>query len=188
MEEIWKDVVGYEGLYQVSNLGRVKSLYKKNGAILKAYPNGFGYLIVSLFVNGNSKKHKVHRLVANAFIPNIHNLPCVNHKDENKTNNFVFVNTDGSIDYEKSNLEWCTYKYNTNYGNAQDRRVVTMFEKYNKWPNSRAIIQFTKDNSFVKEYVSAAAAEEENGFNRKGIGMCASGKLKTYKGFVWRYK
>lgn len=116
------------------------------------------------------------------------NIDCVNHKDENKTNNFVFVNTDGSIDYEKSNLEWCTYKYNTNYGNAQDRRVVTMFEKYNKWPNSRAIIQFTKDNSFVKEYVSAAAAEEENGFNRKGIGMCASGKLKTYKGFVWRYK
>lgn len=118
MEEIWKDIKGYEGLYQVSNYGRVKSLdrihnhiYKSvckpkfyKGKIISANNNGHGYLWVVLCKNNKIMHKYIHRLVAEAFIPNPNNLPQVNHKDENMQNNCV------------DNLEWCTAKYNCNYG------------------------------------------------------------------------
>ena len=106
LEEIWKDIQGYEGQYMVSNLGRVKSFKKNsNGNILKISDDGNGYKQISLYKNGKSKTWKIHRLVAIAFIPNPNDLPQVNHKDEDPSNNCV------------DNLEWCDGKYNSNYGN-----------------------------------------------------------------------
>lgn len=115
VEEIWVDIKGYEGLYQVSNLGRVKSLeridslgHKRKEKIFKPQKNK-GYLRVSLWKDGKGKKYSIHRLVAIAFIPNPDNLPEVNHKDENKFNNNV------------DNLEWCTVAYNNTYGTRIQR-------------------------------------------------------------------
>ena len=110
MEE-WKDIIGYEGLYQVSNLGRVR----RSGKILKGGYNNKGYHTINLCKKGISKSFFVHRLVAIAFIPNPNNLPIVNHKDENPKNNCI------------ENLEWCTYKYNANYGTARERQAQTYF-------------------------------------------------------------
>ena len=119
-EEIWRPIVGYEGLYEVSNTGRVRSLdryvkcdYEKyrlhKGKVLSPGKDKDGYLSVVLSCNGKHKKIAVHRLVAQAFIPNPDDLPIINHKDEDKTNNRV------------DNLEWCTVKYNMNYGTRNIR-------------------------------------------------------------------
>lgn len=109
MEE-WKDIKGYEGIYQISNKGRVKSLNridlrgnKVNEKIREGTIDNTGYKIISLSKNGKEKKYSIHRLVAQAFLPNPNNLPVVNHKDENKLNNNV------------ENLEWCTQEYNVKY-------------------------------------------------------------------------
>lgn len=112
---MWKDVVGYEGLYTVNEFGDVKSTprngTKNGGKILNKCINSYGYVTANLTVKGKCKRVAVHRVVAEAFIPNPLNLPCVNHKDENKQNNHV------------ENLEWCTYKYNSNYGTGIERRI-----------------------------------------------------------------
>lgn len=119
--EIWKDIPDYEGLYQVSNLGRVKS-FKRNGnskdRILKPSKNRCGYLQVILYKNRKTETFTVHRLVALAFISNPLNLPCINHKDENKENNNI------------SNLEWCTQQYNATYNNAHIKRGLNKRGKY----------------------------------------------------------
>ena len=117
MEEIWKDIQGYEGLYRVSNLGRVKSFHKAKEHILSPGKDKDGYFQVQLYKNGINKMRKVHRLVAQAFISNPNNLPQINHKDENKQNNNV------------DNLEWCTNEYNHNYGTAVKRAA----EKRRGW-------------------------------------------------------
>jgi hypothetical protein len=122
MEEIWRDIEGYEGLYQVSNLGRVKSLYRvtisNSGRrytcqemILRQGVSTRNYRNVVLRKNCSSKTYSVHQLVARAFIPNPDNLPMINHKDENPSNNCV------------DNLEWCTAKYNSNYGTSVERML-----------------------------------------------------------------
>lgn len=110
--ELWKDVEGYEGKYQVSNWGRVRNA--KRNIIIKPYLNHKGYEKVSLSrgTKGNTNKHRVHRLVAQAFIPNPNNLPQVNHKDGNKRNNSV------------SNLEWCTNAQNAHHAVLMRRGVV----------------------------------------------------------------
>ena len=115
MAEVWKDVVGYEGLYQVSNLGRLKSAPRPRtkGGLLKPQYDRKGYLTFGLCKNGKSKMAKIHRLVAEAFIPNPGKLPEVNHKDEQKDNNCV------------ENLEWCTTQYNSNYGTRVARIAAT---------------------------------------------------------------
>ena len=118
--ENWRDIVGYEGLYQVSNLGMIKSLdrivscrwgqnKRLNGNLLSMTPDPDGYLSVALSKQGKRKTYRVHKLVAQAFIPNPEKLPSINHKDENKTNNNV------------KNLEWCTVKYNNNYKDRQQK-------------------------------------------------------------------
>ena len=114
VEEIYKDIKDLEGLYQVSNLGNVKSLnYHRSGKskLLKPGKDKNGYLFVILSKNGKMKTFRVHRLVAETFIPNPNNLPCVNHKDENPSNNNI------------SNLEWCDYQYNNSYGN-HNKKIV----------------------------------------------------------------
>ena len=163
-KEYWKPVVGYEGLYEVSNWGRVKSLKFGKEKILKPSKNKktkHGYLQVALWKNGQYKRYYVHRLVAEAFIDNPNNYKEVNHKDENKTNNVV------------SNLEWCDRKYNQNYG--------TRTEKC-----SKKVYQYTLDGKFVKEWESIAECGR-NGFNQGGICKCCNGKQKIYRGFIWRY-
>lgn len=124
MKEVWKDVVGHEGLYEVSNTGKVRSLtrlicvegrkpYIRKGKELKPIVNRLGYPQISLYSQfPHYKKAKIHRLVAEAFLNNPHNLPEVNHKDEDKLNNHV------------SNLEFCTHAYNMNYGTMRERSVA----------------------------------------------------------------
>ena len=168
MKEIWKDKKDYEGRYQVSNWGRVKSLKRKNvlkEKILKPYVDKDGYLTVML--NNPRKTFLVHRLVAEAFIPNPDNLPQVNHKDENKQNNVVI------------NLEWCDVKYNNEYNNGQKRRAIKRL---------KPILQYTLDGEFVREWESAKQAEREGGFNNVCICKCCRGHIKYHKGFRWSYK
>ena len=154
MTEEFRDIPGYEGLYEVSNLGRVR----RNGKILKPWKNNWGYLLVSLCKNGIVRNARIHRLVALAFIPNPQNLPQVNHKDEDKTNNAV------------SNLEWCTAGYNINYS------------------QSKPVLQFDKSGNFITEYKSIIEAERITGISNGKISLCCQGKFKTAGGFVWKYK
>lgn len=119
--EIWKDIEGYEGLYQVSNMGNVKSLnYKRSGKerLLKPRKNKLGYMFVGLYKDNKPKNFRVHRLVAMTFLENPNNLSCVNHKDENPSNNHV------------DNLEFCTHEYNMNYGTIKERKSKKMKGKF----------------------------------------------------------
>lgn len=165
-KEIWKDIKNYEGLYQVSNWGRVRSLKFGKIRILKACKDKDGYLIVTLYKSGQSKIFKVHRLVAETFIPNPDNLPITNHKNELKYDNRV------------ENLEWCDAKYNTNYGNGIKKRI----EK-----TSKPIFQFTLDGVLVKEWPSINEVGRY-GFSRRHITACCRGERKTHKGYIWKYK
>ena len=157
-----KDVVGYEGLYAVTSCGKVYSYkYKK---FLKPWDNGDGYLRVGLCKDNERKEYKIHRLVAEAYIPNPENLPQINHKDENKANNCL------------QNLEWCDASYNTNYGTRNE-----------KISNSRKkpILQYTLDGEFIREWPSATDVRNEVNGN---ICNCLKGKLPSAYGFKWVYK
>ena len=164
MIEIWKDIEGYENLYQVSNLGRVKSLnYNHTGKekIMKAKKDK-GYLRVQLYKDGKPKFYSVHRLVATSFLPNPNNLSQVNHIDEDKSNNIV------------DNLEWCSAKYNSNYGT----RIQRIVEKNNKQV-------LCVETGVV--YPSTMQVEREIGFLQCNISKACCGKYKTAYGFHWRY-
>ena len=179
MKEIWKDIQGYEGKYQVSNLGNVKSLNylrKRIEHLLGLYSRR-GYLCVVLSKNGIHKNFSVHRLTAQAFIENPENLPQVNHIDDNKLNNRV------------ENLEWCTAKYNSNYGTHNERMLKTK-KLRNCETYARIVSQFTLDGKFVKEYNSITEAERCTGIKRGNICYCCK-NIKGYKsagGFKWKYK
>lgn len=168
-KEIWKPIKGYEGLYEVSNTGKVKSLggkrTKKYESILKQVKTNC-YLQVTLCKDGKIKNCRVHRLVATAFLHNPENLPEVNHKDENKENNRV------------DNLEWCSRKYNNNYGTLRERMVKKL---------SKPVLQYTKTGEFIREW-SSTHEVGKNGFRQGNIVNCCNGKLKTAYGFIWKYK
>lgn len=191
--EVWRDIESYEGLYQVSNFGRVRSLDKMQnfngsisehkGRILKLVDSK-GYRIVDLSKNNISLSMLVHRLVANAFIPNPYNLPQINHKDEIKDNNFVFVNKDGSVDLDKSNLEWCTAKYNTNYGGANIERSLKQRNDRNK---SKLTAMYTLSGNLIDIYPSAREASRLTGVPTTLIYKCCRGDNKTAKGFIFKY-
>ena len=182
INEIWRPIKGYEGLYEVSNLGRIKSLKrlvkKWDGyrivpeKILTPRANNRGYLRINLCKDGITKTFSPHRLVAEAFIPNPDNLPCVNHKDENPLNNVV------------SNLEWCTYSYNNSYGTRLER----VRDKQINGKKSKPVLQYTIDGEFVREWPSAMDAERNGGFSSACIYMCCKGKIKKHQGCIWRYK
>lgn len=164
--EIWRDIKDYEGLYQVSNLGRVKSLKYGKEKILKGYKYRGGYLRVDLYKERKVKHFPIHRLVASAFINNPNNLPQVNHKDEDKTNNCA------------ENLEYCDSSYNTNFGTRNER----IAEK-----NKIKILQFTKDGELVRKWDSASQVERVLGFYHSDISKCCNGKRKSVGGFKWCY-
>lgn len=180
-KEIWRAIKGYEDLYEVSNLGRVKSLSKfhctsKNHSslgywskekILKPIKNYRGALRVILVINGKKSAFYIHRLVAEAFIPNPDNLSQVNHKDENVKNNKV------------DNLEWCTAQYNSNYGNRNNKIL-----KHIKKP----ILQYNLDGKFIKEYESITQANKETHIPISSISACCVGQRKKTNGYIFKFK
>lgn len=161
MTEAWKAIDGYEG-YEVSSLGRVRSLKFGKEKFLKPGNNGWGYLVVNLCKDGKVKRMKVHRLVASAFIPNPLNLETVNHKDKNRTNN------------NAGNLEWMTRTDNLAYSQPQlAERQIRMLDK--------------QTGELLATFKSTKEAERVTGINVGGICWACKGRYKSAGGFVWRY-
>ena len=180
MEEIWKDVDGYEGKYQISKLGNVMSLnYAGRGYARKLTPkcNNSGRLWVELLDGGKRKCMLIHRLVALAFIPNPENLPQINHKDENPKNNAV------------ENLEWCDQKYNIRYSlerHPERYKEKRQTAKYGRRLNLK-VDQFDKDGNFIKRWPNSRTIHVETKMSDWGISECCRGNRKTAHGFIWRY-
>lgn len=181
MEEVWKPVRGFEGLYEVSNLGQIKSLsrtvHRKNnrnqyikGRIIRPAKTLDGYLRICLLKSGKRKSFLVHRLVAEAFIPNPKKLLEVNHKDEDKQNNNV------------NNLEWCSRKYNNNYKNHNVK--VSRANKNGK--KSKPLLQLDLNDNVIKKWPSTQEASR-HGFSQGGVSGCCRGKYKQYKEYHWEY-
>lgn len=174
--EIWKDIKGYEGLYQVSNLGRVKNL--KTNYLLKENTSFGLYKMVALCVRYKKRLFSIHRLVAQAFIPNPLNKKEVNHLDGNKYNNNV------------SNLEWATRKENAQHAIKMGLQTKEQLAKAvsSMTAKTRKPILQIKDGKVVKEYESARQASRMNNFCISAICHCANGKYKSMYGYEWRYK
>lgn len=168
MKEIWKEIKGYPN-YMVSNMGQVKSLnYNHTGRekIMKPSVNKSGYLLICLSKNSYIKNYYLHRLVAEAFIPNPNNLPQVNHKNEIKDDNKV------------ENLEWCDQKYNNNY-NGRQKRIAAKRKKITLQINPNT-------NEIIKEFPSTIEVKRQLGLTH--ISDCCKGKRKTCGGFKWEFK
>lgn len=187
-EEIWKDIKGFEGIYQVSSLGSVRSLdriiKRKNGIpqtlkgkVLSPGINPCGYAFVCLGNMGNSKPYRVHRLVADVFVSNPNNYPVVNHKDENKLNNSV------------DNLEWCTYSYNTKYNGGMMKRVITRNKKHS-YGCEKKVFQYDLKNNLVKVWDSLMSIGRVLGYSYSNIANCCNeiGHRHTAYGYKWSYK
>lgn len=188
MEE-WKSIEGYEEKYLISNKGNVKSLYDKSGNyreyILVSRNAKNGYLYVNLYKNSKSKTKKIHRLVAEAFIPNINNLPCINHIDGNKHNNCI------------DNLEWCSYSENTKkaielglidkekfFKSGKDN---IMYNKHGKeHPSSIPVLQYDLKGNFIKRWDNIKEAEKT--LKLFHISNCCKGSRKTCGGYKWKYE
>jgi hypothetical protein len=174
MEEIWKPIKGYEGRYEVSNLGRVKSYVVDhiNGTIRKGIKTRIGYLTVTLYdTNGNIKTHPIHRLVASAFIPNPNGYPQVNHKDEDKTNNHA------------DNLEWCTALYNVRYGTRLARHRQSMICNPHL---SRKVCSVDADGN-IEHFDSIGEAERVTGNSHSNIVRALKGRTKRCGKRQWFY-
>lgn len=174
MKEIWKPIEGYEGLYEVSNLGRVRSLPRATtkGKVLKPRLTKFGYARVNLWRNGKSRLFLVHRLVAAAFISNPENKPQVNHIDENKANNCA------------DNLEWCTNLENHNHGTINQRISATQTNDPNK---SKPVAMFSKCGDLLGIFPSMSEAERKTGICPQCISCCCNGKYKSAGGYIWKF-
>lgn len=187
MQEIWKDIPNYEGLYQVSNLGNIKSLSKiierKNGYKLsikerniKKWLANNGYYMVSLWKNSKGKFITIHRLVAQAFLDNKTNLPCINHKDGNKLNNNI------------NNLEWCSYGYNEKEAYKLKLKEPFWLNKKGKDNcNSKKINQYDLYGNFIKTWNSLSDITRELKIHTSNISKCCKGKLKKTGGYIWKY-
>lgn len=195
--EIWKDIIGYEGLYQVSNLGRVKSLERivicGNGCggmhtvkekILTPHIEKNGYLRVNLKNLGKSNKLSIHKLVAQAFIPNPNNKQQIDHINTDRTDNRV------------ENLRWVTAKENCNNPlTLENKRFANMGNKnpmYNKrgilHHKSKPVIQLTLNNELIKRWDNACIAHKTMNYNQGNISACCRGKIKKYKGYKWGFE
>ena len=180
MEEIWKDIDGYEGLYQISNLGNVKSLnycgrgYAKN---LTPKCNNSGRLWVELRGRGNPKQMLIHRLVGMAFIPNPNNYPQINHIDENPKNNRV------------ENLEWCTGSYNIQYFLERHPRQwhPNLTSRGRKVIRTKQIVQLDLSGNVVRVWDNLVSIRHETGWNDWHIEECCKGNRHKAKGYIWRY-
>ena len=189
MNEIWRTAVYdgeiYEELYKVSNLGRILSLdYRRTGKaeLMTPRKRKNGYFQVNLWKNGKYKTCLVHRLIAETFLENPENKPEVNHIDEDKTNNFVFLNEDGSVDKEKSNLEWKSPKDNCNHGTRNER----IAKANTNGIRSKPVLQLSLDGDLIREWPSVAECGR-NGFSQSAVAACCNGKRKTHKGFLWMF-
>lgn len=165
MEEVWKDVVGYEGLYKISNLGNVFSNYA--GRILTPGTTKDGYKYVSLSKNKEKQMKTIHRLVATAFLSNPNNLPIVNHKDENPANNHA------------DNLEWCTHLYNCIYNDAHIKRGKLL---------AKRVYRYNELGELFEEYNSVREAERILNASSGDIVDCCNSNLMTYLNSVWSYE
>lgn len=161
MEEIWKTLLEYDGFYQISNYGNIKSFYNNEEKLLKKNIDRYGYEYVELYntTNKSRKKYKIHRLVAQYFCDGYFENAVVNHKDENKLNN------------KSDNLEWCDIKHNNSYG-----------------IKVKQIIQYDKQMNCIQEWDSAMSASQDLNIDASAITKCCRGKKKTYKGYIWKYK
>ena len=176
-KEIWRPVKDYENDYEVSNFGRVKSVKFNRNKIMKCKKTPLGYFVIGLRKNGGKKFYFVHRLVAYAFIPNPNNLPFINHKNEDKTDNRV------------ENLEWCDATYNNNYGN----RIKTATDKTrgrHNTKNSIPVCQYDLNNNLITVWPSAAEIKRQLGYDATSIARCCKKRPRyiTAYGCIWRYK
>lgn len=180
--EEWRDVVGCEGRYQVSNFGNVRSLFFNR--LVSVFTKSNGYKCVTLhYKRGKHTVFYIHRLVAQAFLPNPDSLPQINHKDENKANNNV------------DNLEWCTCQYNVNYGTGIKRRNNTKgfknrFFDHEKMSKRfrRKVNQYSLDGTLIKQWSwSGEAVKALNLKQANSIRYCCRNEGKTAHGYVWRY-
>ena len=167
--EEWRDVKGYENLYQVNRKGEVRSNHKGYWEKLSAGLSSCGYRNFLFHKDGKRKNMRGNRLVAEAFIPNPNNLPFVNHKDENPLNDCV------------ENLEWCTHEYNVNYGTLPERR-----SRFN--PKNRPVCMFDVDGTFIREFYNINEAAKFVNGKHTCILRCCCNKVFCYKGYIWRYK
>lgn len=174
MKEVWKDVKGYEGLYQISNFGNVKSFigydhskkkYVKREKILT--PSIGEYKKVQLFKNKKRSTYYIHRLVAQSFVPNPNNYRIVNHKDENKYNNYA------------DNLEWCTHQENMNYGTKQNKHSNKISKYY--------VMQYDLDGNLIKKWNNLREISLNTNYKRASISYCCRKKRKTAYGYKWEY-
>ena len=185
--EIWKPVVGYEGLYECSNLGRVRSLnynHTNKPKLLKQDLCKNGGLRVTLY-NRTKKRFLVHRIVAEAFIPNPYNKPEIDHINTIRTDNTVCLNEDGSVNYDKTNLRWVTHKENMNNPITHTKSINS---KLNYTYNMKAVKQFSKDGTFIQEYKCTREAERATNIDHRSINKCCKGIYKTAGGYIWKYK
>ena len=189
--EIWRTAIvngePWEN-YQVSNFGRILSLnYNHTGKaeLMTPVDNSAGYLTVHLSKNKISKTFNVHRLVAETFLENPENKPCINHKiegDEGKKINMVIFNEDGSVNKEKTTIEWTTYEENNNYATRNERIAKTM----TNGKTSKKVLQLSLTGEFIREWESTQECGR-NGFNQGNIVSCCQGKRKSADGFRWEY-
>ena len=194
--EIWKDIKNYEGLYQISNLGRVKSLERKvknkngyrvvNEKILKPILNNKGYYTYGLRKNSKLEQFLLHRLIGENFLENKNNYPCINHKDGNKLNNNI------------DNLEWCTYEHNVKEAFRLGLNTYTFQKnfKHNYWIGkfgkehncSKSVLQYDMNENLINEWDSITNASRETNINYYSISNNCRGKQKQAGGFIWKFK
>lgn len=176
-KEVWESISGYKGLYEVSNLGRVRSVDRivegrngiVSGKILSFSDNGTGYKTVCLCKDNVKSTKYVHRLVAEAFIENPHKFTDINHKNEKRDDNVV------------PNLEWCTKEYNQNYNNCPLKRRLALISIRGK-----GVCSYDEDGNLVKEYLCVSDVQND-GYIRRNVVMCCQGKRRTCGGLFWSF-